>query len=55
VDYSVKKPHLTFAAFAAIYLMEQAAYGAGVFWGCFTRKSFSSYRVVILRHAELSG
>ncbi len=52
VDYSVKKPlHLPFIMFTAVYLMEQVSYGAGVFWGCFTRRTFSSYRVVLLRHA----
>jgi len=55
VDYSVKKPRLSFVRFAGIYLLEQIAYGAGVFWGCLRRKTFASYRVVILRQAELSA
>ena len=52
VDYAVKRPHLSFIGFAGIYLLEQLAYGTGVFWGCLKRKTFSSYRVVILRHME---
>ncbi len=55
VDYAVRKPRLPFAGFAGIYLLEQIAYGAGVFWGCLRRKCFSSYRVVILRQTEASA
>jgi mycofactocin system glycosyltransferase len=55
VDYAVKKPRLSFPAFVGIYLLEQVAYGAGVFWGCLSRKCFASYKVLILRHAELSA
>jgi mycofactocin system glycosyltransferase len=55
VDYAVKKPRLSFVSFAGIYLLEQIAYGAGVFWGCVRRKTFASYRVLILRQAELAG
>jgi mycofactocin glycosyltransferase len=55
VDYAVKKPRLSFARFTAIYLLEQLAYGAGVLWGCLRRKTFSSYRVVILRQMEQAG
>jgi hypothetical protein len=55
VDYAVKKPRLSFVRFTGIYLLEQIAYGAGVFWGCLRRKTFASYRVVILRQAELSA
>lgn len=53
VDHSVKKPRLSFLRFVGIYLLEQLAYGAGVFWGCLRRKTFASYRVVVLRQAEL--
>jgi mycofactocin system glycosyltransferase len=53
VDFAVRKPHLSFWRYAGIYLLEQIAYGAGVFWGCLSRKSFTSYRVVILRQMEL--
>jgi mycofactocin system glycosyltransferase len=53
VDYAVKKPPLSFPGFAGIYFLEQLAYGAGVFWGCFSRKCFASYKVLIIRHAEL--
>jgi mycofactocin system glycosyltransferase len=55
VDYAVKKPRLSFVRFAGIYLLEQIAYGAGVFWGCLRRKTFASYRVLILRQSELSA
>ncbi len=40
VDYAVKKPPLSFIRFCGIYLLEQIAYGAGVFWGCLSRKMF---------------
>jgi mycofactocin system glycosyltransferase len=52
VDYAIRKPRLSFLGFSGIYLLEQLAYGAGVFWGCLRRKCFSSYRVVILRQME---
>ncbi len=55
VDYMIKKPQLTFAGFSIIYLLEQLAYGAGVFWGCLSRKCFGSYRVVISRQLEQSA
>ena len=52
VDYAVKKPNLAIHTFAGIYLLEQLAYGAGVFWGCLSRRCFASYRVEIFRHIE---
>ena len=52
VDYAVRKPPLSFVRFSVIYLLEQLAYGAGVFWGCLSRKCFASYRVVIFRQIE---
>jgi mycofactocin system glycosyltransferase len=55
VDYAVRKPRLWFPGFAGIYFLEQVAYGAGVFWGCLRRKSFGSYRVVVLRQMEMSA
>jgi mycofactocin glycosyltransferase len=55
VDHAIKKPMLSFLPFAGIYLLEQLAYGAGVFRGCLDRRCFSSYRVVILRHMEVSS
>ncbi|KAF0221098.1 MAG: glycosyl transferase family [Geobacteraceae bacterium] len=54
VDYAIKRPDLSFVRFAGIYLLEQVAYGAGVFWGCLSRKTFASYRVVLLRQMEVS-
>lgn len=55
VDYKVKKPYISFTRFSGIYLLEQIAYGAGVFWGCARRKCFASYRVVIFGQMELSA
>jgi hypothetical protein len=52
VDYAVKKPELSFPVFTAIYFLEQIAYGAGVFWGCLSRRCFTSYRVAIYRQTE---
>jgi mycofactocin system glycosyltransferase len=51
VDYQVRQPPLSFAAFAAIYLLEQLAYGSGVFWGCLAGRTFRSYRVEMLATA----
>jgi mycofactocin system glycosyltransferase len=55
VDYGVRRPALAFIVFTAIYLLEHIAYGAGVFWGCLSRGSFSSYRVTIMRHMEAAA
>jgi cellulose synthase/poly-beta-1,6-N-acetylglucosamine synthase-like glycosyltransferase len=52
VDYAVKKPKLSFYTFTGIYLLEQLAYGAGVFWGCLSRRCFASYRIEIFRQME---
>jgi hypothetical protein len=54
VDYAIKKPELSFPKFSGIYILEQLAYGAGVFRGCFSRRCFASYRVVIFRQMEQS-
>lgn len=53
VDHAVRKPLLSFPRFAAIYLLEQFAYGAGVFCGCLRGRTFASYRVEILRQMAL--
>jgi len=55
VDHSVKKPQLSFVRFTAIYLLEQIAYGTGVFWGCRRGRTFASYRVEILRQMALTA
>lgn len=55
VDYSIRKPRLSFPAYAGVYLLEQLAYGSGVFWGCLSRKTFASYRVVLLRQIEVAA
>jgi mycofactocin system glycosyltransferase len=52
VDHAVRRPPLAFIRFCGIYLLEHIAYGAGVFWGCLSRRCFSSYRVVLHRQAE---
>lgn len=49
VDYYIKQPKLSFAPFLVFYLMEHIAYGTGVFWGCFSRKTFMSYRLELHR------
>ena len=54
VDHAIKRPQLSFARFSGIYLLEQVAYGAGVFWGCLSRRTFASYRVELLRQMEVS-
>jgi mycofactocin system glycosyltransferase len=52
VDHAVRRPPLSFIRFCGIYLLEQIAYGSGVFWGCLKRKCFASYRVVLHRQME---
>jgi hypothetical protein len=52
VDHAVRKPPLPFVRFCGVYLLEHLAYGSGVFWGCLTRRCFSSYRVVLHRQME---
>jgi mycofactocin system glycosyltransferase len=55
VDYVIRKPEQRFDVFIAIYALEHLAYGAGVFWGCLRRGTFASYRVVLLRQAEVAS
>lgn len=45
VDWRVRRPRLSLPAFYVYYLLEQLAYGSGVFWGCLRMKSFSCYRM----------
>jgi len=52
VDHGVRKPQLSFPAFAVIYLLEQLSYGTGVFRGCLAGRTFASYRVEVLRQME---
>jgi mycofactocin system glycosyltransferase len=54
VDFAIKKPQLSFPKFSGIYILEQLAYGAGVFYGCLSRRCFASYRVAIFRQMEQS-
>lgn len=44
VDYAVRKPRISPMVFGLFYLLEQLAYGCGVFAGCWRQKNFSSYR-----------
>ena len=55
VDYLIKKPRLAAVQFTTIYLLEQLAYGSGVFWGCLRGRGFASYRVTILGRVELTA
>ena len=55
VDHAIKRPQLSFVRFAGIYFLEQIAYGTGVFWGCLSRRTFASYRVVLMRQMEVSA
>ncbi|HEY6837382.1 MAG TPA: mycofactocin system glycosyltransferase, partial [Geobacteraceae bacterium] len=52
VDYAIRKPQLPLAAFALFYLLEHISYGSGVFWGCVREKSFTTYRLTVLRQME---
>jgi hypothetical protein len=54
VDHAVRKPRLSLVRFTGIYLLEQLAYGTGVFRGCLHSKCFTSYRVTINRQPEWS-
>ncbi len=45
VDHQVRQVRLDLPRFYLFYLLEQLAYGAGVFWGCFRLKNFASYRL----------
>ena len=45
VDYRVRNPKMSLAAFYLYYFLEQISYGSGVFWGCLRMKSFASYRL----------
>ena len=45
VDYRVRNPRMSLAAFYLYYVIEQLSYGSGAFWGCLKLKNFSSYRL----------
>ena len=55
VDYAIKAPRLSALQFTGIYLLEQVAYGAGVFCGCLKGRGFASYRVTIMSRVEASA
>jgi mycofactocin glycosyltransferase len=54
VDYSTRKPRMSFAAYLAYYLGEHMAYQTGVVRGCVRVRSFRSYLPVFERRARLS-
>lgn len=43
VDYTTKRPGLSYPLFLFYYLLEHSAYQIGVFTGCIRRRSFRSY------------
>lgn len=45
VDFRVRQPKMSLPGFYCYYLLEQLAYGSGVFCGCFRMRSFASYRL----------
>jgi mycofactocin glycosyltransferase len=45
VDHQVRRARLSLPLFWGYYLLEQLAYGSGVFMGCLKLKNFSSYRL----------
>jgi mycofactocin system glycosyltransferase len=49
VDYSTRRPRLSFPVYLAYYLAEHAAYQAGVVKGCLRERSFRSYLPVFER------
>jgi mycofactocin glycosyltransferase len=51
VDYSTRKPRMSFAAYLAYYLGEHIAYQTGVVRGCVRVRSFRSYIPVFERRA----
>jgi mycofactocin system glycosyltransferase len=52
VVYNIRKPSLPLPRFFFFYLAEELSYGAGVFWGCWRQKAFSSYRTTICRRMQ---
>ena len=56
VDYSTRRPRLSFPVYLAHYVAEHAAYQAGVARGCLRERSLRSYLPVLERHkAPTSG
>jgi hypothetical protein len=49
VDYSTRRPRLSFPVYLAYYLAEHVAYQAGVVKGCLREQSFRSYLPVFER------
>jgi hypothetical protein len=49
VDYSLKRPSLSFPLFLFYYVLEHISYQLGVFAGCLRRKTFGSYSARVVR------
>jgi len=50
VDHRVRRPRLPLPLFCGYYVLEQLAYGCGVFWGCLRQRTFASYRLQLRAH-----
>ncbi len=48
VQFFKKKPRLSFPVFVILFLVEQASYQMGAFWGCVKQRSFRIYRLVFV-------
>jgi len=51
-EFVKKKPRLFFPVFLALFLVEQACYQTGVFWGCIKQRSFRTYRLVFVTSGQ---
>jgi mycofactocin system glycosyltransferase len=45
VDYSVKRPRMTYPTYAGCYVLEHSAYQVGVALGCLRRRTLRPYRI----------
>jgi hypothetical protein len=48
VDYSLKRPHMTYPSYLGCYVLEHSAYQVGVALGCLQRRTLRSYRISLL-------
>jgi hypothetical protein len=55
VDWRVRAVRLSLPAFAFFYAAEHLAYGLGVFWGCWRKGTFASYRPVVFSRADTAA
>jgi len=51
-EFVRKKPRLFFPVFLFLFLVEQACYQTGVFWGCIKQGSFRTYRLVFVTSGQ---